>query len=308
MTVTTSPSPIEEPTAPRRRALVLGGAGSAGNAWSIGIIAGLARAGIDATAAELIIGTSAGATTAAQITAAPPAQLLEAILSAPLPPGPRSHGSRPPRGDAGAVAAQLARTQRIIDQSSDAADMRRRMGAAAIDLAAATPDAGPRWRRTVATRLPDEAWPDRRMLITTVDATTGEPVVFTRDSGVDLVDAVAASCASGFAYGIGAEHYIGGGYRSNAENADLATGYSRVLVLAPFGGASRVPAAWGTHLSDQVAVLRAEGSIVETIFPDDEARAAFGTNVMDPSTRAPAARAGFAQGMARATTLLEMWD
>ena len=44
-------------------ALVLGGGGSAGNAWLIGIIAGLAEAGLDMTeAADLVIGTSAGAT------------------------------------------------------------------------------------------------------------------------------------------------------------------------------------------------------------------------------------------------------
>src|SRR3954447_10076541 len=64
------------------RALVLGGGGSAGNAWLIGVIAGLVDAGLDVTDAELIIGTSAGATAAAQITGAPPADLLAAIVSA----------------------------------------------------------------------------------------------------------------------------------------------------------------------------------------------------------------------------------
>jgi NTE family protein len=44
-------------------ALVLGGGGAAGNAWEIGIIAGLAEAGLDLTeAADLVVGTSAGAT------------------------------------------------------------------------------------------------------------------------------------------------------------------------------------------------------------------------------------------------------
>jgi NTE family protein len=50
------------------RALVLGGGGSAGNAWLIGVIAGLFDAGLDVTEADLIIGTSAGSTAAAQIT------------------------------------------------------------------------------------------------------------------------------------------------------------------------------------------------------------------------------------------------
>ena len=66
----------------RERALVLGGGGSAGNAWEIGVIAGLFDAGLDVTGADLIIGTSAGSTAAAQITSATPAELLAAILAA----------------------------------------------------------------------------------------------------------------------------------------------------------------------------------------------------------------------------------
>lgn len=73
------------------------------------------------------------------------------------------------------------------------------------------------------------------MLLTAVDAETGEPVVIDRHSGVELADAVAASCSSGFAYRIEGHRYIDGGYRSHPENADLAAGYARVLVLAPFG-------------------------------------------------------------------------
>ena len=145
------------------------------------------------------------------------------------------------------------------------------------------------------------------MLITAVDAHTGEPVVFDRHSGVELVDAVAASCSSGFAYSIGDSRYIDGGYRSNADNADLAAGYARVLVLSPFGGRSRTPVDWGMHLATQVDELRAQGSRVETIFPDSSSRAAFGDNMMDLSTRPPAARAGYDQGRALAEPLTELW-
>src|SRR5450755_745130 len=63
------------------RALVLGGGGSAGNAWLIGVIAGLFDAGLDVTEADLIIGTSAGSTAAAQIAGATPTELLAATLA-----------------------------------------------------------------------------------------------------------------------------------------------------------------------------------------------------------------------------------
>ena len=267
------------------RALVLHGGGSAGNAWEIGVIAGLFDAGLDVTEADLIIGTSAGSTAAAQITSATPTELLAAILTAAPQErtGPvRSGGGRVPIGP---VADHMERTSRIIAAAEDAADMRRRMGAAALEMDAASDGSGQtRWRDTVAARLPSQRWPERTMLITAVDALTGEPVVFDRHSGVDLVDAVAASTANGFGvppYRIGGNRYIDGGYRRN-ENADLAAGYGRVLVLSPFGGRSRHPLEWGMHLAAQADELRARGSNVETIFPDGNSLSAFGVNMMDP--------------------------
>jgi NTE family protein len=287
------------------RALVLGGGGSTGNAWLIGVVAGLFDAGLDLTEADLIIGTSAGATAAAQITGAPPPELFAASLAtAPQPPTApvRPDGGRIPNGP---VAHHLETMRRIIAAAEDAADMRRRMGAVAIDMAA-DGSGSTRWRATVAARLPGQHWPERRVLMTAVDAHTGEPVAFDRHSGVDLVDAVAASTAGGPAYGIGDRRYMDGGYRS-VENADLAAGYRRVLVLSPFGGASQHPREWGTHLAAQVDELRAGGSRVEVIAPDSACEHLFGARAMDHSLRPAAARAGYGQGGALAEQLTEFW-
>src|ERR1700689_1869490 len=80
------------------RALVFGGGGSAGNAWEIGVIAGLLDAGLDVTEADLVIGTSAGSTAAAQVTSATrPAELLAGILDT---------ASRPRTGPAGSEAGR----------------------------------------------------------------------------------------------------------------------------------------------------------------------------------------------------------
>jgi NTE family protein len=291
------------------RALVLGGGGSAGNAWLIGVIAGLVDAGLDVTEADLVIGTSAGATAAAQMAGATPAELLAAILAAAPQPrtGPvGSDGGRPPHGPA---AQHLERMRAIIAAADGPADWRRRMGAAALEADAASNGSGQtRWRTTVAARLPRQRWPERAVLVVAVDARTGEPVVFDRHSGVDLVDAVAASCAGGgFSYGIGGSRYIDGGYRRSSENADLAAGYGRVLVLSPLGGRSWAPPEWGSHLAAQVDELRASGSRVETILPDSDSREAFGDNMMDLSTRPPAARAGHDQGRSVAEQLTEFW-
>ena len=292
------------------RALVLHGGGSAGNAWEIGVIAGLLDGGMDVTEADLIIGTSAGSTAAAQITSMNPTELFAAILATAPQSRPGSVESGGGRAPIGPMADHMERTNRIIVAARDAADMRLRMGAAALEMD--TPSDGSaqtHWRTTVAARLPSQQWPERAMLITAVDALTGEPVVFDRHSGVDLVDAVAASTSNGFGvppYSIGDNRYIDGGYRRN-ENADLAFGYRRVLVLSPFGGRSRHPLEWGMQLAVQVDELRAGGSDVETIFPDSSSIDAFGTNMMDPSTRQPAAQAGYDQGRALAEQLSEFW-
>jgi NTE family protein len=289
------------------RALVLGGGGSTGNAWLIGVIAGLFDARLDVTRADLIIGTSAGSTAAAQITGATPTDLLAAILAAAPHQGTGPVTPAGARAPVGPVADHLERMSRIIAAAEDAADMRRRMGAVALELAAASDASGrTRWRATVAARLPGQRWPDQAVHITVVDADTGEPVVFDRHSGVDLVDAVAASTAGGPAYGIGDHRYIDGGYRS-IENADLAAGYARVLVLSPFGGRSQHPREWGTHLAAQVEHLRRGGSRVETISPDSDSEHLFGAGAMNPSLRPPAARAGYDQGRARAGQLADFW-
>jgi NTE family protein len=183
------------------------------------------------------------------------------------------------------------------------------MGAAALEKAAASDGSWPaKWRAIVAPRLPSQSWPEQATLITAVDARTGEPMVFDRHSGVELVDAVAASTSGGgFPYSIGGGSYIDGGYRSNADNADLAAGYERVLVLSPLGGRSLFPREWGTHLDVQVEQLRAGGSRVEAVFPESSDEHLFGENAMNPSLRAPAAHAGHDQGVALAPRLTAFW-
>lgn len=282
-----------------QRALVLGGGGSAGNAWLIGIIAGLSDAGLDLSDADLVVGTSAGATAAAQLGGATATQLYADILAV-TPPQPVVGGAPP-----GPLADHLRRMGEIIAAAGDAAEMRRGMGARALDLAAAA-DPTARWRTTVALRLPTQDWPQHRVLLTAVDAHTGDPVVFDCQSGVDLVDAVAASTSGGGAYTIDDRQYMDGGYRRN-ENADLAVDYGRVLVLSPLAGRTLHPLEWGMQLDAQVEELRAGGSSVETILPDADSLTAFGDNMMDLSRRPPAARAGHEQGLEIAGRIGEFW-
>jgi len=291
------------------RALVLGGGGSTGNAWLIGVIAGLFDAGLDVTTADLTIGTSAGSTAAAQIAGETPTALFAATLAAVSRPRTGPVGIERARVPNRRMEDHLDKLRKVIASSADVADWRRRMAAAALASDAASDGSWQaQWRATVASRLPSQRWPERAVLITAVDARSGEPVLLDRHSGVDLVDAVAASCAGGgLPYRIGDDRYIDGGYRANAENADLAAGYERVLVLSPLGGRTLHPLDWGTQLAAQVDELRACGSRVETIVPDSSAEHMFGANAMDLTLRPSAARAGYTQGRARAGQLTEFW-
>lgn len=313
----TSPSsPVHSPATtdrdlPRRpvggRAVVLGGGGSTGNAWLIGVVAGLFEGGVDVTAPDVTVGTSAGSTAAAQLAGAAPVELLSSILTATPPERRVPVGTGRENASNKPVVDHLDRMHALIASAHDPADLRRRLGAAALARAASSDGSWQeRWRTTVASRLPGPGWPDREVLLTAVDAETGDPVVLDRDSGVDLVDAVAASCSSGLPYEIAGRRYLDGGFRRN-ENADLAAGYERVLVLSPFGGRSLTPPAWGLQLAAQVEDLRAHGSAVETVVPGADSEHLFGADAMDVSLRPAAARAGYEQGLAEAEHLTSFW-
>ena len=293
-------------------ALILGGGGAAGNAWEIGVIAGLAEAGLDMTeTADLVVGTSAGATAAAQVRSGIPAAGLLASVLSPLVRTVGQNRERPPSLPTGTV---FERMRAIGAAATSAADLQRAMGAFGLE-SDSTLEAGAEQRRAmVAARLPRPEWPDRPMIVVAVNAHTGELAAFDRESGVDLVDAVTASTAlPGLVptVSINGARYIDGGVRS-PDNADLASGYAHVVVLSPLGGRSgtppegqfeglRRPPEWGVDLASQVEALRKQGSHVEVITPDADSRAAMGTNMTDPATRIPAARAGFAQGKQEAT-------
>ncbi|MET7964647.1 patatin-like phospholipase family protein [Micromonospora zamorensis] len=275
-----------------RRALVLGGGGVTGVAWELGLLAGLVERGVPVTEADLVVGTSAGSVVGALVCSEFPVQrFYEEQLA-------------PPSSEVAARLgfATLARLVWAGGRTRDAVRSRARIGAMA--LAARTPSEASR-RAVIEARLPAREWPQRRLLVTAVDASSGEFVVFDRDSEVSLVDAVGASCAVPGVWPpvtIGARRFVDGGMRSTV-NADLAAGAQRVLVLAPTSAAiGPMP-----RLSAQVDGLRAAGSRVSVLTPDAAARTAIGRNVLDPARRAGAARAGRAQAAAVLDEVAALW-
>jgi NTE family protein len=269
---------------------VLGGGGLAGIAWHVGLLLGLADRGLDSTEVDFIVGTSAGATVAAQVAGGLP---LDECFRRQVDPSLQNEELRP----TGMSVADLWDTMvRLMEEVHDPAELRRRIGSMAL-AAATVPE--PVRRAVVAGRLPSDEWTEQRMAAVAVDATTGERRVFEPGSGVGLVDAVAASSAVPGIWPpvtIGKARYVDGGVYSLA-NADLAVGYDRVLVLAPMVD----PA-----LTDQVASVEESGRAA-VISPDEGSLAAFTADPLDPAVRAPSAEAGRRQGVSVAASLEDLW-
>jgi NTE family protein len=278
-----------------RTALVLGGGGITGIAWEIGILAGLAEAGVDLGSADLVIGTSAGSVVGAQLRSGVD---LEGLYLRQLEPvGAGEPVSRLGRGTLARYGLAM-----LLARRDDAA-FRRRVGALARTAADSgrTPTEAER-RAAISSRLPSPEWSDRPLLITAVDAESGEFTTFTRDSGVELVAAVGASCAVPGVYPpvtIDGHRYMDGGMRSPA-NADLATDCDRIVVIAP------LPRGVGpmTSVDAQVTGLVSRVAVVS---PDQASLTAIGKNVLDPAAREPSARAGRAQAAAVAARVAEVW-
>ena len=234
-----------------RRAVILAGGGYAASAWELGIVTGMADAGLDVRNADLFVGTSSGSRVALHLASG---AVHEEAFERRLQPGPPS--------SAGPSMSGASR------------------------------------REIVAAQLPTTTWPEKRLLIAVVNANTRERRAFDRDSGIDLVDAVIATTASAGMPPVlfQGEHYVDGGFRST-DNADLASGVDRVLILA-LKRPPEIPQTSVFSLDETVKMLRDGGTLVEVVQPDDDTQAALAAagGVLNPSISAPAARAGRAQG------------
>ncbi|WP_245816082.1 patatin-like phospholipase family protein [Lentzea albidocapillata] len=271
------------------RALVLGGGGVTGIAWETGVLHGLAEQGVDLTGADLFVGTSAGSVVAAELAGgAPLAELYAGQLA-------------PPDGEIPARLASWMVVRYALSYVMPGTPARKRARLGRAALRARTPSEESRLA-VFDSRLSTKDWPERPLKVTAVDAVNGKFVAFDRDSGVPLVHAVASSCAVPLVWppvSINGSRYMDGGMRSVA-NADLAAGYSRVVVVAPLTRSASPAATPGA----QAAKLGVPSIVIS---PDRAALAAIGTNLLDPARRKPAAEAGYAQAVSIAEAVRKVW-
>jgi len=273
------------------KALVLSGGGHAGAAWMAGLISALQEQGTDLGEADLIVGTSAGARTGAQ--------LATGVINQAV--GMYRHGGIPAVKVHATLPQWIAASMQIIAQAPDEQEAARRI-ANLRPLGGQLTSSAER-RRQIAALLPVRQWPRQRLLIAAVDAESGARAAFGADSGASLFDAVAASCALPGLHPlitINGRQYADGGAHS-LYSADLAAGHDVVIVFSP------IP------LNDYLqAKLDAETralapATVHVVIADEESLAAIGPDANSSDTVPAALEAGISQAHREVPALREIW-
>lgn len=278
-------------------ALVLGGGGPLGIAWEVAMLdSWAAAAGTPVPLAPFldgrIIGTSAGAIVGAHLAQHDSVSMLLAQQDEPL-------GLDTP--DAPDMARFMAAFLKAKLFSRDLSGLRRSIGRSATS--ANVPGEAEFLAAFARSYVPKETWrEDRELLLTAVDAATGEFHAWDAASAVPLALAVAASCAVPCVYPLvhinGRAHMDGG--IGSSTNAALAAGCRRAVILDPLGpllGNS-------SPLDDERRALEASGCHTLAFTPDQDVSNAIGTHLLDASRRAQVARLGRVQG---ASTAAGVW-
>jgi NTE family protein len=292
--------------------LVLGGGGVLGEAWMMGVLAGMEDAtGFDLRDCEHFVGTSAGSIVAAHLVA----------------------GRRPRRPSAVGTEIEVASSKPVDGLAAAALVAARRAGAVALAAAAsfaplalglATPG-GALLRAVMLRRLPHSGQTldglrdqversgarfDGRLRVAAVDRRSGRRVVFGSPGAppASVADAVVASCSVPWLFEpvtIAGREYVDGGVWSPT-NLDAAPAGrdTQVLCLNPTGSVVGSHSVFQTirrvsrkAVSVEALVLRRRGADARMVAPNVEAAAAMGNNFMEREPRDRVLAAGYRQGL-----------
>jgi NTE family protein len=292
--------------------LVLGGGGVLGEAWMMGVLAGIEdAAGVDMRDCESFVGTSAGSIVAAH------------LVAGNAPRRPSSVGTEielssasPARGLAVAAVAAARRTgQAALAASATFAPLALGVAAPGGALVRALllrglprpPDTLSRLRAQVERSA---AGFDGRLRVTAVDRGSGRRVVFGSPGApvATVGEAVEASCTVPWLFApvrIGEREYVDGGVWSPTNldaapagrdthvlclnpTASLATRHTMLTVMRNVARSA---------VSIEALALRRRGARVRTIAPNAECAAAMGSNFMDQEPRIRVLAAGYRQGL-----------
>lgn len=276
-------------------AIVLGGGGSLAIGWELGYLLTLSSQGIDVRHADLMIGTSGGAQAATVLTSD---KSFDVIYDEQIAP---KSNETPPVKDMSGIFERYAQIQ---EHSKSPKEWIENYSVYALE--------DHKFNESVhITRLEHRIkgieWPSN-LMITAINARKAERVVLTSDSQVNLHRAMASS---GSLPGVwpattieGDKHFDGGCH--SMENADLAKGAKKVLILA-----TNLPISTPYKLEDAIKELEESGAKVKLITPS---KAVFdklnelGGNTVDPSIRPDIFKAGEAQALEDVEKIRSFWN
>lgn len=276
------------------RAVVLDAGGVAGMAWITGLMCGLKFEGCDLSTADTLIASSLSALLAAQVRSGVALNNLFPMQALAATP----HSWQSVTSHHSAQISELW-TRLIHGTRTNFLDVLLSSRPLLTEEA---------WRAVVSEHIFMLDWPTRGLKIVATDCISGEPVIIDRRSGISLLDAVIASCATpGLVYpiNIGGRYFTDGGLCS-PKNIGFAKGARKVMVISPMG-----TAAWGNgneQSSMQMDQLRQAGSEVLFVTPDYPSRVTFEDNPFLMQTRVHAAEAGLVQGSQLAQELRAFWS
>jgi NTE family protein len=298
-------------------ALVLGGGGVLGEAWMMGVLAGIEDgAGLDMRQCEYFVGTSAGSIVAAHLVAG----------NSPRRPRSLTRGASAPSTDlalaapanrlaeAGAVAARRAGSWAIAAAGTFAPLALGLAAPGGAVLRGALLRRLPRPRQTLD-RLQEHvdsegARFDGRLRVTAVDRGTGRRVVFGSPRGprASVAEAVTASCTVPWLFSpvqIDGHEYVDGGVWSptNLDAAPVGRG-ADVLCLNPTASLSASSDMIGVFrrvsrsaAAIEAMALRRRGASVRTFAPSADCAKEMGLNLMDRRPSSKVLAAGYRQGL-----------
>jgi NTE family protein len=298
-------------------ALVLGGGGTLGEAWMMGVLSGIEDAsGLDMRRCEYYVGTSAGSIVAAHLVADRSPRRPD-----PLPDrAEEPHAPGTPDDDVSWLESVGAEAARVAGSLAGA-------GAATLAplaLELATPG-GALVRGALLRRLPHPeqtldglhehvekrgARFDGRLRVTAVDRRSGRRVVFGSPGGprASVADAVTASCSVPWLFApveINGRKYVDGGVWSptNLDVAPVGRG-ADVLCLNPTAsleGSNNLIGAFRTAsraaAAAEALALRRRGATVRTFGPDEASAREMGVDLMDRARAKDVLAAGYRQGL-----------
>ena len=265
---------------------MLAGGGLAGITWETGILRGIADESAATAKAlldsDVLVGTSAGSTVAAQLGSG---LGLDALFDRQT-----TASSTELNPNAGFEEITELFLAAMSTPNGTKAERLRKIGAVALSTATVTEAVR---RDVIAQRLPSHDWPDRVLRISAIDTATGELVTFDSNSGVGAGRRGRRQLRRARCLAAGDDRRPPLHGRRGGQHCQHGAGQR----LRCRGGAGAVgpigPSPFGGGAAEEIEAF---GGSAFGVFADDESIEAFGPNPLDPACRKPSALAGREQG------------